>query len=59
MGQTSKVVTVIEQIEVIEIVREDAEGLVQQSRYYVQGEKYETWKQAMDAAKQLSEDRQQ
>lgn len=55
MGQTSRVVTVIGDIEVIEITREDVEGLLR-SRYYVQGEKYETLKAAMDAAKQLSTD---
>jgi hypothetical protein len=54
MAQTSRVVTVIENIEVIEVTREDAEELVRQSSYYVQGEKYETLKAAMDAAKQLS-----
>lgn len=59
MGQTSRVVTVIENIEVIEVTREDAEGLARQSRYYVQGEKYETLKAAMDAAKRLSDDSRQ
>lgn len=58
MGQTSRVVTVIGNIEVIEITREDVEGLVRSS-YYVQGEKHETLKAAMDAAKQLSSDMRQ
>jgi len=51
MGQTSKVVTIIEGIEVIEVSILDPGGDPVERHYYVLGEKYESLKQAMRAAR--------
>ncbi|MGD0235693.1 MAG: hypothetical protein ABSC55_14305 [Syntrophorhabdales bacterium] len=57
MGQTSRVVTSIDGIEVIELTREDPEGHPLGASYYVQGEKYTTLKEAWKTAKTISEER--
>jgi hypothetical protein len=44
VGQTSRVLTNIDGIEVIEVTREDPEGDPLETSYYVQGEKYTTLK---------------
>jgi hypothetical protein len=53
--KTSRVVTVIEGVEVIEVVREDSEGFPMETSYYVKGEKYGGLKEAREAAKNMSE----
>jgi hypothetical protein len=53
--KTSRVVTVIEGVEVIELVREDPEGFPTETSYYVKGEKYGSLKEAREAAKNMSE----
>ena len=57
MGQTSRVVTSIDGIEVIEVAREDSEGNPIETSYYVQGEKYATLKAAWKIAKNIAEER--
>ena len=51
MGQTSRVVTVIEGIQVIEVTRNDPEGYPIETYYLVRGEKYGSLKEAMRAAR--------
>jgi hypothetical protein len=50
MGQTSRIVTIIEGVQVIEVTTYDPEGDPIQTYYRVRGETYETLKQAMEAA---------
>ena len=57
MGHTSRVVTSIDGIEVIEVTREDPEGDPLETTYYVQGEKYTTLKEAWEMAKTIAEER--
>ena len=57
MGQTSRVLTSIDGIEVIEVTREDPEGDLIETSYYVQGEKYTTLKEAWETAKAIAEER--
>ena len=57
MGQTSRVVTIIDGVEVIEVTREDPGGHPLEASYYVQGEKYTTLKEAWEMAKTISEER--
>lgn len=54
MGR-SRIVTVIDTIQIIEVTDEDLEGFPASSRYYVQGEKYETLRQAREAARKIAE----
>ena len=51
MGQTSRIVTIIEGVQVIEVTTHDQEGNPIETRYHVRGEKFETLKQAMGAAR--------
>ena len=51
MGQTSRIVTIIEGIQVIEVTTHDPQGEPLETHYVVRGEKYETLKQAMKAAR--------
>ena len=55
MGRTSRIVTVIEGVEAIEVTTNDREGNPTETRYQVRGEKYETLRQAMEAAKGIGE----
>ena len=50
MGQTSRIVTVIEGVQVIEVTTHDPERGPIETYYLVRREKYETLKQAMEAA---------
>ena len=52
MGQTSRIVTIIEGVQVIEVTTHDPEGGPMETYYLVRAEKYETLKQAMEAAGQ-------
>jgi hypothetical protein len=56
MGQKSRVVTVIDGVEVIEMMVMDPDGDPIETRYYVSGEKYDTLREARDAAKKIAED---
>lgn len=49
MGQTSRIVTVIEGAVVREVTIQDPQGDPIETHYEVRGEKYETLKQAMEA----------
>ena len=51
MRQTSRVVTIIEGVRVMEVTTYDGEGDPLATHYLVLGEKYETLKQAMRAAR--------
>jgi hypothetical protein len=50
MAQTSRIVTIIEGVQVIEVTAHDPQGDPTETYYLVRGEKYETLKQAMEAA---------
>jgi Asp-tRNA(Asn)/Glu-tRNA(Gln) amidotransferase C subunit len=50
MGQTSRIVTIVDGVQVIEVTTHDPDGHPVETRYSVRGEKYETLKQAMEAA---------
>ena len=50
MGQTSRIVTIVDGVQVIEVTTHDPDGDPVETRYPVRGEKYETLKQAMEAA---------
>ena len=54
MGR-SKIVTVIDTIQIIEVTDEDLEGFPAGSCYYVQGEKFESLRQAREAARKIAE----
>ncbi|MGD0229865.1 MAG: hypothetical protein ABSC19_05830 [Syntrophorhabdales bacterium] len=51
---TSRIVTVMDGIQVIEISRKDADGFPADVYYYVQGEKYQTLTQAREAARRIA-----
>ena len=55
MGQTSRIVTIVDGVEVIEATVHDPEGDPIETYYRVKGEKFETLKQAMEAARAISE----
>jgi hypothetical protein len=50
MGQISRIVTIVDGVQVIEVTTHDPEGGPIETYYLVRGEKYETLKQAMEAA---------
>lgn len=50
MGQTSRIVTIIEGMQVIEVTTHDQDGDPIETYYRVRGEKYESLKDAMKAA---------
>jgi hypothetical protein len=54
MVRTSRVLRIIEGVEVIEVTIHDPEGDPIETGYYVQGVKYETLRQAMGAASSVS-----
>ncbi len=56
MGQTSRKVARIGDIDILEVIREDFEGNLIEQYYYVQGEKYNTLKDAMEAARKAGEE---
>ena len=51
MGQTSRIVTIVDGVWVIEVTAHDQGGDPVETYYVVQGEKFETRKQAMGAAR--------
>ena len=55
MGQTSRIVTIIAGVEVIEVTTHDPEGEPIETRYQVRGEQYETLQEARRAARDISE----
>jgi len=55
MGQTSRIVTIVEGVQVIEVTIHDPEGDPVETYYRVKGEKYESLAQAMKAARAVSE----
>jgi len=56
MGQTSRIVTIVDGVEVMEVTTNDLDGDPVETSYSVRGEKYETLKQAMGAARAISEE---
>jgi len=55
VGQTSRIVTIIDGVEVMEVTAYDPEGEPIETHYYVQGEKYPTLREARNAAKGICE----
>ncbi len=55
MRQTSRIITIIGGIEVMEVTVHDLEGHPSEKHYSVQGEKYESLKLAMKAARNISD----
>jgi hypothetical protein len=55
MGQTSRIVTIVDGVEVMEVTVHDPEGNPLETSYHVRGERYETLRQAMEAAKGIGE----
>lgn len=51
MGQTSRIVTIIDDVQVTEVTTYDQSGEPIGTYYLVLGEKFETLKQAMNAAR--------
>jgi hypothetical protein len=51
MGLTSRIVTVIEGLTVMEVTIHDPDGDPIETYYTVRGEKYETLKEAMEATR--------
>ena len=51
MGHVSRIVTIIEGVQVIEVTTHDSQGDPLETHYVVRGEEYETLKQAMRAAR--------
>jgi hypothetical protein len=51
MGQTSRIVTIIEGVQVIEVTTYDPEVGPIETYYLVRGKRHETLKQAIEAAK--------
>lgn len=56
MRKSSRVVTVVDGIEVIEVTREDLDGFPLETSYYVHGEKYLTLQQGRQAARKIAEE---
>jgi hypothetical protein len=57
MGQTSRIVTIVEGVQVTEVTTHDQDGDPTETHHTVKGEKYETLKQAMEAARGIGEER--
>jgi len=57
MGQTSRIVTIVSGVEVIEVTTRDPEGEPIETKYQVGGEKYRTLTEARRAAQEISESR--
>jgi hypothetical protein len=55
MGQTSRTVTIVNGVEVIEVTIHDPEGESIETSYQVRGEKYQTLTEARRAAQEISE----
>jgi len=57
MAQTSRIVTIVDGVEVIEVTIRDAGGDRIETHYQVGGERHETLRVAMEAARKISESR--
>jgi hypothetical protein len=57
MGQTSRIVTIVNGVEVIEVTTHDPEGEPIETNYQVGGERYQTLTEARRAAQEMSESR--
>jgi hypothetical protein len=57
MGQTSRIVTIVNGVEVIEVTIHDPEGESIETNYQVGGERYQTLTEARRAAQEISESR--
>jgi hypothetical protein len=55
MGQTGRIVTIVNGVEVIEVTTHDPEGEPIETSYEVRGEKYQTLTEARRAAQEISE----
>jgi len=55
MGQTSRIVTIVNAVEVIEVTTHDPEGEPIETNYQVGGERYQTSPEARRAAQETSE----
>ena len=55
MGQTSRIVTIVNGVEVIEVTTHDTEGESVETDYQVRGEKYQTLTEARRAAQKISD----
>ena len=51
MGQTSRIVTIIDGVQVMEVTTHDSQGDPVETCYLAPGEKYETLNQTMRAAR--------
>jgi hypothetical protein len=56
MGQTSRIVTIVNGVEIIEVTVNDQEGDPTATHYQIRGEKYETLRQAMEVAKGIEKE---
>lgn len=52
--QTSRIVTIIEEVQVVEVTVRDQDGDPVETYYTVRGERFETLKTAMEAARRDS-----
>jgi hypothetical protein len=57
MGQTSRIVTIVNGVEVIEVTTHNPEGEPIETNYQVGGEKYQTLTEARRVAQEISESR--
>ena len=55
MGRTSRIVTIVNGVEVIEVTTHDPEGEPIKTSYQVRGEKYQTLTDARRAAQKISD----
>ena len=51
MGQTSRIVTIVEGVRIMEVTTHDPQGDPIETHYVALGQKYETLRQAMEAAR--------
>jgi len=51
MGQTSRIVTIVDGVQVTEVTAHNQDGDPVETHYVVKGDKYETLKEAMKAAR--------
>ncbi|OPY68173.1 MAG: hypothetical protein A4E57_01915 [Syntrophorhabdaceae bacterium PtaU1.Bin034] len=59
MSRTSRIVTNLDGIEVLEVTQEDAEGNWVRTDYFVLGQKYDSLKGAMEAARAMVREQEQ
>jgi hypothetical protein len=56
VGQSTKVITSVGNIDIIEVTKRTPEDDVIESTYYVQGQKYPTLREARDAARRIADE---